>query len=723
MNIDVMSASYIQAERIIRVETELGPDVLLPERLRMHERVSGLFELTVAVSSKRTDIAAEELVGKLADVSVETGLGGRRTWNGLVTDLIEGPGVTRGLRAYTLVLRPQHWLLSQRSDCRIWMDKNSVEIAQILMGEHGLLSPVTAGIVTAPPPQHYSVQFNETDLAYLTRRLEEDGIFYWFEHEGGSPGSVSARHSLHLASDVSGYVTGPETDVRFAMGSADRNHVTKFEKRFRFLPGKRAGADWNFETPNRVPSGDTPSLVKLPKNDGYELYEYPSLAGYGSGTRASEGIDNDAVERQSKLRMMSSEADHQRSEGASTVRTLAPGRRFKPYDVANPTNLFEEQVIIDITHTAHDRSYATNEEGDPEYENVFTAIPSKVPATPHRLTKRPKIEGTQVALVAGPEGEEIHPDEYGRIKVWFPWDRRARKDGSDTCWIRVAQNWAGAGWGGQIIPRIGMEVMVTHLDGDPDRPLVTGVVPNARQKVPYKLPENKTKSVFRSNSHKAGYRGFNEMTFEDQAMREEIFIRAERDMNVVVLHDRTEKVNRNKAESIGGNKSNEVVGNQFVNVGGSLIQGIGPMSLSNAVVAGLGSASNTFSTMAAALSEHNYLSTVPPGSYLLSIDSTKHETVGLSASESVGLAKTVSVGQFYKLNVGREINFYAGATITVTAERHVFVHGAADVQIHCGKATIKMKSDGTIDVKGSTIKIEGDKEIILKAPKINLNPD
>ncbi len=240
MNIDVMSASYIQAERIIRVETELGPDVLLPERLTMRETVSGLFELTIAVNSKRTDIAPDELVGRLADVSVDTGFGDRRTWNGLVTDLIEGPGVTRGLRAYTLVLRPEHWLLSQRSDCRIWLDKTSVEVAQILMGEHQLASPVTKGIITPPPAQHYSVQFNETDLAYLTRRLEEDGIFYWFEHEGGAPGQVAAKHTLHLASDVSGYVTGPETDVRFAMGSSRPQPCDQVRKALP-LPSGQAG--------------------------------------------------------------------------------------------------------------------------------------------------------------------------------------------------------------------------------------------------------------------------------------------------------------------------------------------------------------------------------------------------------------------------------------------------------------------------------------------------
>jgi type VI secretion system secreted protein VgrG len=264
-----------------------------------------------------------------------------------------------------------------------------------------------------------------------------------------------------------------------------------------------------------------------------------------------------------------------------------------------------------------------------------------------------------------------------------------------------------------------MEVMVAFIDGDPDRPLVTGVVPNPRNRVPYSLPDNKTKSVFRTNTHKG--MGFNELTFEDEKEREEIFVRAERDMNVVVLHDRTEKVHRNKAESVGGSKSNEVVGNQFVNIGGSLIQGIGPLSLANAVMAGLGSTANSFFEMGAALSAHDYLSAMPPGSYILSIDALKHEAVGLSASENVGLVKTISVGQLHQINSGKRIEQYAKDSISHTAERHIFIHGGEDVQIHCGKATIKMKANGDVTLKGSTVTIEGDQEIALKAPKINLN--
>lgn len=583
MNIDVLSA--IQAERIIRIETPLGLDVLLPERLEMREAINSLFELRVAVRSKRGDLKAEELVGKLVDVSLETGLGIRRTWNGLVVAFTEGPPVTRGLRAYHLTIVPQHWLMTQRSDCRIWLDKSSVEVAQMLCGEHGLFAPVTTGIVRPPKPQHYSVQWNETDLAYLTRRLEEDGIWFWFGHKGGAPGSVSAKHTLHIASDPFGYTDGAEPDVRFAMGSTDRNHISKFEKTFRFVPGKRSSADWNFLTPRSVPAGETPSLVTLPGNAAYDLYEYPAIGGYGSDS-ASEGIISDQVEAQSRLRMQAAEVEHEKIEGASNLRSLAPGARFKPYDVANPLNLFEEQVIHEIVHTARDRSYENNE-GELEYSNRFVAIPARVPATPHRTTLRPRIDGTQIAIVAGPSGEEIHTEAHGRVKVWFPWDRRAKKDGSDTCWIRVAQNWGGAGWGGQVIPRIEMEAIISYLDGDPDKPVIIGLVPNPKQKVPYDLPENKTRSVFKTNTYKSKDAGqFNELSFEDLPDGEEIYVHAQKDMNIDILNDRSKDVGHDQSESVGndksisvGNNHTETIGqNKTLSVGSAFARTVGRVS-------------------------------------------------------------------------------------------------------------------------------------------------
>lgn len=574
MDGDASSASYIQAERILRIETPLGADVLLPERVEMREAVNDLFTLHVAVRSKKTDIKPNEIVGKLVDVSLELGQGERRTWNGLVVRLVEGPPVTRGLRAYSLEIRPQHWLMSQRSDCRIWQDKSSLDVARTLLSEHRLIAPVTSGVIPEPKPQHYSVQYNETDIAYLLRRLEEDGLFFWFEHEGGSAGSVAAKHVMHIASHVSGYTSGPETDVRLAMGSSDRNHLTKFERSFTYVPGKRSAGDWNFLTPGSVPSGETPSLVSLPGNEAYELYEYPMVGGYGSDS-ASEGIANDRVERQSKLRMQAAEADYERIEGASSIRTLSPGRRFKPYDVANPGNAYEEHVTFQIVHVARDRSYETNE-GEPEYSNRFIALPSRVPATPHRSTQRPRIDGTDIAIIAGPPGEEIHPDKYGRVKVWFPWDRRAKKDGTDTCWIRVAQNWGGGNWGGQIIPRVGMEAIVSYLGGDPDRPIITALVPNASQQVPYQLPEHKTKSIFRSNTYKSkDPTKFNEFSFEDAPGQENFHLHAQKDMTSKVLNNQIHTVDASALHSYGQQHQLTVGANMNHQVGGGLNQVVG----------------------------------------------------------------------------------------------------------------------------------------------------
>ncbi|TDK29061.1 type VI secretion system tip protein VgrG, partial [Rhizobium deserti] len=417
------AADFIQASRILKIVSPLGEDQLLPERVVIEEGVSSLFEIRLMARTKKERIKPEELIGRLMDVSVEVQQGDgeegsavRRPFNGLVTELNEGPPITRGLRSYSMVLKPQMWLLSRRSDCRIWMDKTAIDIVETLFSEHGLPAPDTSGVITPPPAQHYSVQWNEDDLSYLTRRFQEDGLFFWFSHEDG-------KHKLHIADTANGWL-GPspsaqgEGKVRLAQGSSDRNHINDWARRFSYVPGQRAGADWNFETPRMVPGTMTPSLVQMPDAVKRELYEYPA--------RISSVAE---AERAEKLRMQASEADHDRVFGASTSRILEAGRRFTPYEVAHPDHAYEEHVIIKAVHSVVDRSYETNS-NEPEYRNHFEAVPSRVPMTPHRETKRPRIEGTQVAIVAGPAGEEIHPDKYGRIKLWFPWDRKAKKDGT-----------------------------------------------------------------------------------------------------------------------------------------------------------------------------------------------------------------------------------------------------------------------------------------------------
>ncbi|MEM8622750.1 MAG: type VI secretion system tip protein TssI/VgrG [Pseudomonadota bacterium] len=742
MNIE--TAGYIQAERILRVGSPLGEDILLPERVEIREEIGAFFEIVVNVRSKQLDIAPHDIVGKHVDVSLELGEGLRRPWHALCTDLRRGPRITRALHAYQLTLRPEWWLLTQHSDCRIWMDKDVLEIARILASEHGITAPITAGVIAPPPPQHYSVQWNETDWDFLARRMEEDGLFFWFEHEEG-------QHVMHVADHPSGYTEGEETDVRLALGSADRNRINGFERHYRYTPGKRAGRDWNFETPTIVPGGDSPSLVSLPRNGGHELYEFPARA-----------LDDAAVTRMEKLRMQATEHGHELVDGRSDLRTLAPGRLFKPYNVANSDDVYEMHVTRGIVHRIVDRSYETAPD-EPEYANEFLAMPSRVPATPHRETHRPRIEGAQVAIVAGPEGEEIHPNGHGCIKVWFPWDRRAVKDGSDTCWIRVMQNWAGTGWGGQVIPRIGMEVMVNFLEGDPDRPIVTGVVPNPRQKVPYALPEHKTKSVFRSDTHKG--QGRNEFTFEDEAGQENMYFHAQKDQTTRVLNDRTKRVDRHEVSAVGQNRTVEVGANQKHEIGGSMnlvVGGTGPLAiaLTGAVnglaghtaslvkqagdvaggVGGIGigafastlaSSALGFFGMGGLFSRNGVVNGGDPSvdagralgdsgsgvgeaaSGLFPLPGIMNTVVGAFKSDTIGVAGVEQIGVSKVSNVG------VSAIESVGKYKKIAV--GEEFVIECGDSKFIMKSNGEVIILGKTFNFHASDHFQMRGDPIDLN--
>ncbi len=754
MNDQPSANDFIQATRNLRVVSPLGTDQLLPERVMITEGVSSLFDIRLSVRAKREIIQPEDLIGRLIDISLEVqqaedgGDGVRRPFNGLVMSLQEGPPITRGLRSYSMVLKPQMWLLSQRSDCRIWMDKTSIDIVETLFSEHGIPAPDVSGVVTPPPPQHYSVQWNETDLDYLTRRFEEDGLFYWFSHEDGS-------HRLHVADGANSWA-GPSPSaqgdgrVRLAQGSTDRNHINEWMKHYAYVPGQRAGADWNFETPQMVPGTTTPSLVQMPGAMKRELYEYPA--------RISSVAE---AERAQKLRMQASEADHNRVVGRSTSRILEAGRRFTPYEVAHPEHVYEEHVIVRATHFAVDPSYETNTD-QPEYINEFEAVPSRVPMTPHRNTERPRIRGTQVAIVAGPPGEEIHPDQYGRIKLWYPWDRRARKDGSDTCWVRVAQSWAGGTWGGQVIPRIGMEVMVAFIDGDPDRPLVTGVVTNPSNGVPYDLPANKTRMVMRSNTHKGT--GFNEMTFEDDAGRENMFFHAQKDQTTRVRNDRTKRVDRHEVASIGGNRAVEVSGNQKHEIGGSVntvVGGTGPMATalmaavqglsgqtagllsqagqiagaggdglaafagtiaSSALgflgLGGLGSregvvsgpnpradAGTDLAGSGSGLGEATASLFPLPGIMNTIVGAYKSDTIGITSAEQIGISKVTNVGQTSLEKVGKFKKVIVGDEFV----------------IECGASKFIMRQDGTVIILGTHFNFTASGPTQINGKVVDLN--
>jgi type VI secretion system secreted protein VgrG len=698
MNDQPSGADFIQASRVLKVSSPLGEDQLLPERFSIDEGVSSLFEMRLSVRAKREAVKPEELIGRLVDVSVEIQQGEddggvRRPFNGLVTELSEGPPVTRGLRSYAMVLRPQMWLLSRRSDCRIWMDKTAVDIVETLFSEHGLPAPDVSGVVTPPPAQHYSVQWNETDLDFLTRRFQEDGLFYWFSHEEGS-------HRLHVADAASSWgqpspSAQGEGRVRLAQGSSDRNHITEWMRHYAYVPGQRAGADWNFETPRMVPGTMTPSLVQMPDATKRELYEFPARA-----------LTVEAAERAQKLRTQSIEADHDRVLGQSTSRVLEAGRRFTPYEVAHPERAYEEHVIVRIKHSVVDRSYETNA-NEPEFRNEFEALPARVPLTPHRETKRPRIEGAQVAIVAGPSGEEIHPDQYGRIKLWFPWDRRAKKDGSDTCWVRVGQNWAGGGWGGQIIPRIGMEVMVAFVDGDPDRPLVTGIVPNPNNKVPYDLPANKTRSVFRTNTHKG--QGYNEISFEDDNGKEQLYIHAQKDHDVHVLNDTRERVENDRHQHVTRDKTSFVGGDHEEVISGNVSISVGQNKLTEYLVSRTQNIFGQFSDFMEKMRIPDPFN-FAKGNFQLFVEKNKSEIVHGGSSEIVGVAKSTIVGNLMQTTVGKKKSLIVRGRYDQDIGKVHNINVGEQFNIRVGPhILITMSKEGDIVIKGKRIKFDANR--------------
>jgi len=653
---DSVIGAFQQAGRLIEIDTPLGKDVFLLERFTGKEKVNDLFEFEAAVRSKLDNVQAADIVGKNVNVTLELGEGNKRSWNALVTNLVEEPRLTRGFRRYALTLRPDLWLLSQRSDCRIWQNQTTQDVATTLLSEHGLPAP-EIHLQNPPQPKLYSVQWNETDLNYLLRRLEEDGLFYFIRQKDNSQKLVIADHPVYWDKGADGG-TGRE---RYAAGSADRNHITSWRRNFVFTPGKRAGRDWNFQTPTTVPGSDATSSVKLPRNGSYELYEYPARA-----------LTNDAASKAMSLRMKAVEGGHQTIEAASTVRTLAPGAKVTPYDVANPDNKFDTAVVMEIEHEAVGPTYETNSENQPSYSNRFSVMPADLPATPHRQTPRPRIDGSQIAMIAGPKGEEIYTDEFGRVKLWHFWDRRAKKDGSDTCWIRVAQPWAGGSWGVQVIPRIGMEAVVTFEGGDPDRPIVTALVPNPVQKVPYNLPSNKTRMVIKSKTHKGV--GFNEMRFEDEKGQEEYYMHAQKDMNVKVLHDRTKEVDHDQTERVGNNKTIMVGSNHMETI-----------KLTKTMVVG---------------GIHNELI---GADMFVKVGVNRDLTVGKSLNQSIGENKTEMIARDSALHVGNVKDTRVGKTyyIDVGEEMHIVCGKAFTIQV--GQAMFRMNADGTISREGKVI--------------------
>ncbi len=526
------------------------------------EAVSCPFRFDVTIAAGPTDDVEAKLFGEKATLSIRTTGKATRSVHGVVAG-VEAQGALGGLEhgraAYRVRLVPRLWLLGKRKTSRVFQEKTVPEIVGAVLDQAGV--PHRAALVEKYAPRLYCVQYQETDLAFVARLLAEEGIFYLFDH--GSEDTVMLADSAHLYDPIAG---DPGLTYRCNEGSdglVPREHdVWRFALRRALRPGAVLHRDYDFRRPMLDLRGETKPPSSPPPGPAADAtpFEANQLGVYDHHGE-DERPDVDA--HTARVRLEQHRARAVVARGASACRRLLPGHRFElaEHDAAALDGTY---VVASVEHEGRAPEITRGRER--VYANTFACVPADVALRPAR-PERALQQVTETALVVGPEGEEIYTDEHGRVKVQFPWDLDGKKNDHSSCWVRVAQTWAGAGWGFQFVPRIGMEVVVTFVGGDTDRPLVTGCVPNAANVPPFKLPKDATRAGIKTRTTPGGH-GSNELSFEDRKGAEEIRIHAQRDLHEIVGNDHSTTVTHDRDASTGGDQRENVSGRRTLHVGG-----------------------------------------------------------------------------------------------------------------------------------------------------------
>ena len=548
---------YTQANRPMRVTTPLGPDDLLLEGFSGVESLSSLFRFRLELLAEpSTEIAFDKLLGQPVAVALEMPDGKSRYFSGIVARMSRAEQVHSGrgtweFNRYRAEMVPKAWLLTKTSRSRIFQHLSAVDILKkVLVGVNATFDQVQGTF----EPRDYCVQYRESDFAFACRLMEEEGIYFFFKHaESGS--------QMILANTPQGHPDVPGTKKvpykQFHGGLREQQQVDSWERIQEIRSGKYTLWDHSFELPDKnleatravqesVKVGTLTQKLKAGGNDQFEIYDFPGgYAGRFDGIDKNGGDQSSALQkvfddnsRTVGIRMEQETASGLTLAGSGSCQHFTAGHKFtldKHFDADGDYVLTQVEHASDISD-----AYASGNATPLNYQNSFRCIPAALPYRPARDTPRPRVEGAQTAVVVGPQGQEIAADKYGRVKVQFFWDREGQKDTGSSCWVRVASPWAGKQWGAVHIPRVGQEVVVAFLDGDPDQPIIVGSVYNAENMPPYTLPDNVTQSGLKSRSSAQGTAdNYNELRFEDKKGSEEILFHAERDFNRVVENNDT----------------------------------------------------------------------------------------------------------------------------------------------------------------------------------------
>ena len=742
---------FKQAGRLGKLHTSLGPDVLVLLRFNGTDQMNGLFNYQVEALSTQRDIDFDALVGTHATVEIATHHGVPSYFDGVVTQA-QWAGVGENGDKYNLTLRPWFWLATNRRNQQIFHNKTVLDIVRAILTPYLSAGAELKVLTTATyPALEYTVQYRESDFTFVCRMLERFGISFHFTH-GQDKHAMVLTDSIDEHADVAG-------GARSYIGSvghhqADEEHFWEFQPERRITTGAVRLTDYNFKKPTAAMEVDKMGDAAHAHGQ-LESYDYP-------GDYLEQGPGKGVV----GLRTRQERGNDARARAVGDTISLSSGLKvtLKGEPVPGATGI--TFLCLTAVHAYVSDSYGSGGDTSTEfsYAGRYVLMPSSSPLAPERKTTPPVVQGPQTAVVVG-DGE-IDCDEFGRILVKFHWDL----DAAHSMRCRVSQLWAGQGWGGMAIPRIGMEVIVEFLEGDPDKPVVTGCVYNGKNGAPYDLPAKKTRTTWRSNTHQGT--GYNEIAFEDQAGEEDLFFHAQKDLTQKVLNNMSSNVQANRVATIGANDTTTVSGSHMVRVGKSsstTVGGGGPALLKalqplvsaggkafrDAVhkIGGPREASDFAGTVhgvadmakeaAAVVTKGDFFGSaghkteagglqskaagwaaslvekIMPSSGIMTttVEKFRSDTVGIASTEQVGVAKNVVVGGILTTTVGKIMKTIVGDAIDIEAKGSILARTKKHT-LHAKEKFVIAGPGGsiTIDSSGITIKTS---HLIIKSPSVD----
>lgn len=674
---------YTQDDRPMAVMTPLGKDQLLLIGLSGAEELSRLFRFSLdLLALNGTPVQFEKLLGREVSIRLNAADGTPRYISGICSRFSQAERDAT-FTTYRMEVVPKLWLLTNNVQSRIFQQISVPEILKRVFKEIDFTSEIQGTF----EKRDYCVQYRESDFDFASRLMEEEGIYYFFRHTAdGHKLVLSNTPHSHTDLPIASQLTYETIDG----GRRSEDRVYAWEKVQELRASKVTLWDHCFELPHKhleagrgiqdsVKVGKTMHPLKLPTNSNLEQYNYPGeYAQRFDGVNPSGGKRSEDLQkifqdnqRTARVRMEQEAVPGLVVQGESNCRQLVSGHRFT---FARHFDADGAYVLTTVTHSAMLDDYRSEATGSFQYSNQFTCIPFDLPYRPQQTTQKPTIQGTQTAVVVGPPGEEIWPDQYSRVKVQFHWDREGKNDLNSSCWVRVSTPWAGKQWGMIHIPRIGQEVIVAFEEGDPDRPIIVGSVYNYEQMPPFPLPANKMQSGIKSNTHKG--QGYNEIVFDDTAGKEQIRMHGQYNMDTVVNNNQTQVVGVDRQAKVGNNESTEVGVNQINSVGVNRATKVGTDES-------------------------------------LQVGANLAEKVGANRSREVGANETVQIAANQAVTIGANQNISAGQNIVITA--------GTSITLKCGAASIHMNQAGVITISGTLVSMLAAINANVAAPITNVS--